>query len=79
MFIVKAITDHKIINLITKNEVGFIGTELLSFDIDDIIDYYRINELVITREEALSIYNKTYGWPYAVEIYMKIIICPIII
>lgn len=71
VFIVKAVTDHKIINLITKNEVGFIGTELLSFDIDDIIYYYRINELVITREEALSIYNKTYGWPYAVEIYMK--------
>ena len=44
----RAVTDHKIINLITKNEVGFIGTELLSFDIDDIIDYYRINELVIT-------------------------------
>ncbi len=71
IFIVQSIVNHNIINLITKKEVGFIGTELLSFDIDDIKDFYRINELVITREEALSIYNKTYGWPYAVEIYMN--------
>ena len=71
IFIVKSISSHRVINLITKNEVGFVGADMLSFTVDDIKDYYRINELVITREEALAIYNKTYGWPYAVENYMS--------
>lgn len=71
IFIVKSLTDHKIINLITKNDIGFIGTDVLSFDAGDIRDFYRINELVISSEEANNIYNKTYGWPYSVKIYMN--------
>ena len=56
------------INLILKNEAGFVGTDMLSFDVEDIKDFYRVNELVITHEEAQDIYDKTYGWPYAVSI-----------
>lgn len=69
IFLIESLVNHKIINLITKSKAGFIGTELLSFNVDDIKDYYRLKELIITAEEALAVYNKTYGWPYAVKLY----------
>lgn len=70
VFVVKSVINHRMINLILKNEAGFVGTDMLSFDVEDIKDFYRVNELVITHEEAQDIYDKTYGWPYAVEVYV---------
>lgn len=69
VFLVRTISNHSIINLITKQEAGFAGEEELSFTPEDIKDYFRINEIIINDSEAQSLYKDTYGWPYAIEIY----------
>ncbi|MGN0329518.1 MAG: LuxR C-terminal-related transcriptional regulator [Lachnospira sp.] len=71
VFNISEIHNPDVINLITKQETGFVGKELLKFDHEDIYDFFRMNEIIIDRETAKTIYNETLGWPYVVELYVE--------
>lgn len=70
VFLIHELHCQDIINLIAKNEIGFIDKNDLSFVPEDIYDYFRLNEIIVDIEIAKDIYNKTMGWPYIVELYM---------
>ena len=64
IFILRKITSQNIINLgISKKE--------LAFSLEDIEDYFRLNEVVLDKETAKIIYEKTLGWPYIVHLCME--------
>lgn len=71
IFFVRKINDNYIRQLIGKNLIGFIGKEDLSFSSEDIIDYFRLNELNITEEQAKALYEYCAGWPFIVELQMN--------
>ncbi len=70
-FILRKITNQNIINLITKDDALGITKNDLAFSQEDIEDYFRLNEIILDKETAKAIYQKTLGWPYIVYLYME--------
>ena len=70
VFLIHELHYQSILSLISKNSIGLIDKNDLSFSPEDIYDYFRLNENLIDIEIAKDIYNKTMGWPYIVELYM---------
>ena len=71
IFILRRITSQNIINLISKDEALGISKKELAFSLEDIEDYFRLNEVVLDKETAKIIYEKTLGWPYIVHLCME--------
>lgn len=71
IFILRKITSQNIINLISKDEALGISKKELAFSLEDIEDYFRLNEVVLDKETAKIIYEKTLGWPYIVHLCME--------
>lgn len=70
IFITRTIQDCKIENDIIKDKVGFICKDNLKFSKDDIMEYFRINGVLISSEEACQLYTLCNGWPFIIKLYL---------
>lgn len=70
IFIMRQITRQGLINLITKKDAGLVDKSDLAFTDEDILDYFKLNEIIITSETAKELYDKTLGWPIIIHSYM---------
>ncbi|MDO5403567.1 MAG: LuxR C-terminal-related transcriptional regulator [Eubacteriales bacterium] len=71
IFITKEIHNKPILQLIGKDNIGYVGKEDFKFQTEDIIDFFRLNELKISEKQAQEIYNYCLGWPFIVELAMQ--------
>ncbi len=57
--------------LIVRNWIGYINTDDLSFNPEDIIEYFKINGVTITKEQAKEYYSLSNGWPIIVNFQLR--------
>jgi len=71
IFITRSILSSYMISLILRDKVGTINKEDLRYDPSDISDYFRLNELLISQEEANQLYNYSGGWPFVIKLLLS--------
>ena len=71
IMIIKELHDNSYLEAVSRDEAGYIGKEELKFSSEDIVDYYRLNELIITNERASEIYNASLGWPFVIHSWLS--------
>lgn len=71
IMIIKELHDNSYLEAVSRDEAGYIGKEELKFSSEDIVDYYRLNELIITNKRASEIYNASLGWPFVIHSWLS--------
>lgn len=71
IFIMKEIHNQNILSMISKGNAGLVSKKDLSFNQEDIYDYFRLNEVIIDKDTSKDIYNYSYGWPYIIQLFLN--------
>ena len=71
IFITNEIHSKSIIQLISKDIIGYVGKDDFKFQPDDITEYFRLNELKISDKQSVELYNYCLGWPFIINIAMN--------
>lgn len=70
ILISRKLLSNRIIDFALRDEIGYICKDDFKFTPEDIVAYFRLNEILINCEIASNIYHYSNGWPFVVKLQM---------
>lgn len=70
VIISRTLTCNQLIDLALRDEIGCISKDDFNYSPEDIISYFRLNELLINSDTAQQIYRYSGGWPFIIKLQM---------